>query len=146
MRFRRSGSAMSRRNDDWSASASSDGDNRPVSSGITASRTPPTSVATTGSAALIASRMLYGKASEREESTNTCEAAINSLTSRRKPSRRTRSSSPNSPIRLRISGSNGPSPTRSRRHARDFKPAKAFIRVTGSFGCSMRATISSCGG
>src|SRR5438034_6883636 len=77
MRLLASGSLTIRRKFDCRASGSPGGDSRPVSPGMTASPIPPTSVATTGIAALIASRMLYGKASERDESTNTCEEAIN---------------------------------------------------------------------
>ena len=102
MAFRFSGSASNSATAEANAAAFRGGTSRPVSPSTTASGFPPTSHATTGSPAAIASRIALENPSSREGWTKRSEARRRSGTSVRLPTKRTDPSIPRSRTRALV--------------------------------------------
>ena len=90
-----------------SAAGSSGGTRRPLTPSRTTSGMPPTRVATTGSAVAIASMRAFGKASDRDGSTNRSWSRRTGATSRDSPTKRRRLLTPSARASARAARASG---------------------------------------
>ena len=117
-----------------SAAGSSDGTSRAFSPSVNSSRTPRTSVATSGLPADSVSSATSGRPSQRDGRTTVSAVPMMARTSGRSPTRTTRSLTPNSLASSRSSSASGPSPTMIRMAA----GTSTRARMASTWFCSTR--------
>jgi hypothetical protein len=122
------------------------GNKKPFSEGLTSSETPPTSEATTGRPVHIASIILTGRPSEREDRTNTSKDERSILASSLKPKKFIRDESPYSSTIAIHCRRPGPSPMNVKIHGNSHKETRDLTIVAASLGCSNLIIETNCSG